>query len=113
MSTILGVRLHGPRDLRVDSIPAPRAPGAGETLLRITAVGICGSDLHTFLDGRIGDQFVPDPLVLGHEFAGEVEAVGSDALDGTGTPLAVGAAVAVDPAQPCHSCELCENGHPN
>lgn len=81
--------------------------------MRITAVGICGSDLHTYLDGRIGDTHVDSPLVLGHEFAGVVESIGVDATDGTGQPLSEGTRVAVDPARPCGRCELCHRGHPN
>jgi L-iditol 2-dehydrogenase len=76
-------------------------------------VGICGSDLHSYLDGRIGDNVVTTPLILGHEFGAVVEAVGSDAFDGLFQPLVPGTRVAVDPAQPCGRCELCEHGHPN
>lgn len=107
------VRLHGPRDLRVERVPRPAAPGQGEALLRVTATGICGSDLHTYIDGRIGEWVVQRPLILGHEFGGVVEAVGPDALDGNFEPLLVGTRVAVDPAQPCGRCEMCEQGHPN
>jgi L-iditol 2-dehydrogenase len=112
-TTMLAVRLHGPRDLRLDEVPHPGAPGPGEALLRITAVGICGSDLHTYKDARIGDTSLEAPLTLGHEFAGVVEAVGSGAESGAFTPLQPGTRVAVDPAQPCGRCELCEQGHPN
>ena len=110
---MIAARLYGPRDLRIDDVPHPGQPGAGEVLLRITAVGICGSDLHTYQDGRIGDATVQEPLILGHEFAGIVEAAGPDALDGHFQPLRPGTRVAVDPAQPCGRCEMCEQGHPN
>lgn len=73
-------------------------PGQGESLVRVTAVGICGSDLHWFAEGAIGDAAFPQPLVLGHEFAGVT---------------AAGQRVAVDPAIPCGRCELCHAGHPN
>lgn len=111
--TMTAVRLHGPRDMQVDTVPHPGAPGEGEVLLKVTAVGICGSDLHTYKDGRIGDTFVESPVTMGHEFAGVVEAVGPEAFDGNFEPLKVGTRVAVDPAQPCHRCEMCEQGHPN
>ena len=81
--------------------------------MRVKAVGICGSDLHTYRHARIGDTCLEGPLILGHEFAGVVEAVGEGGLDGEFQPLKPGARVAVDPAQPCGQCELCERGHPN
>jgi L-iditol 2-dehydrogenase len=110
---MLAARLYGPRDLRVDQIDDVPAPGPGEIRLRVTAVGVCGSDLHTYIDGRIGSTVVEAPLILGHEFGGVIEAVGADARDGEDQPLAVGQPVAVDPATPCHHCEMCEAGHPN
>ena len=106
-------RLHGPKDLRVDDIPRPQAPGPGQVLLRVTAVGVCGSDLHNYEDARIGDTIIQSPVILGHEFAGVIEAVGADARDGLDQPLQVGQRVAVDPAMPCYRCEMCERGHPN
>jgi L-iditol 2-dehydrogenase len=101
--------------MRVEQIPHPGPPGPGEVLLRVTAVGICGSDLHSYKDARLGDLTLQSPLVLGHEFAGVVEAVGSgpDNLDGNFQSLAPGLRVAVDPAQPCWHCEMCELGQPN
>jgi L-iditol 2-dehydrogenase len=111
--TMTAVRLHGPRDLRVEQVSHPGEPGPGQVLLRIKAVGVCGSDLHTYVDARIGDTLVASPLILGHEFSAIVEAVGPDARDGDFEPLRVGARVAVDPAQPCGRCEMCEQGHPN
>lgn len=97
----------------MDKVPHPGEPGPGEVLLRVGVTGICGSDLHTYEDARIGDTPVKSPLVLGHEFAGIVEEVGRDALDGSGMVIRPGARVAVDPAKPCYRCESCERGHPN
>ncbi len=105
---MLAARLHGPRHLRVERVPHPGAPGPGNVLLQVTATGICGSDLHTFADGRIGDTVMKSPHVLGHEFAGVVEAIGAGVQD-----LRAGTRVAVDPAHPCHHCDLCQGGHPN
>ncbi len=105
-------RLHGPADLRVEDVPHPGSPGPGSVLLRVKTVGICGSDLHTYLDGHIGDTHLEAPLILGHEFSGVVEAVGQDALDGNFQPLQPGSLVAVDPAQPCGRCEMCTKGNP-
>ena len=107
------VRLHGPRDLRVERVPHPGLPHSGEVLLRIGATGLCGSDLHSYQDARIGDTRVEGPLVLGHEFSAVVEAAGPESLDGHFVPLPVGARVAVDPAQPCGRCEFCEGGNLN
>ncbi len=110
---MLAARLYGPRDIRIDEVPEPPSPGPGEVLLEVAAVGVCGSDLHTYEDGRIGATTVESPLVLGHEFAGRVLAVGPDASDGLDQPLLPGQRVAVDPATPCWRCEMCEAGHPN
>ena len=111
--TMLAARLHGPADLRVEPVPPPRPPGPGQALLRVKLTGVCGSDLHSYQDARIGDTPIQGPLVLGHEFSARVEAVGPDSLDGNFNPLETGMRVAVDPAQPCGRCDLCEQGHPN
>jgi len=105
---MIGVRLHGPRDLRVEKLSDPKPPGTGQALVRVDAAGVCGSDLHTYLDAKIGDTALKAPLILGHEFAGTVQAVGE-----LSASLRAGDLVAVDPAQPCGSCELCRRGHPN
>jgi L-iditol 2-dehydrogenase len=94
-------RLHGMGDLRVADEPLPE-PGAGESLVRVEAVGLCGSDLHWFEEGGIGDARLTMPVVPGHEFAGVVE----------GGPLD-GRRVAVDPALPCGVCARCLEGHRN
>jgi len=91
------LRLHARADLRLSDEPVPAA-GEEERLIRVKAVGVCGSDLHWFSEGGIGDANLEHPLVLGHEFAGETED---------------GQRVAVDPAIPCGRCEFCEHGHPN
>ncbi len=95
------LRLHGIGDLRLHDEPVP-VPGDGEVLLRVTAVGICGSDLHWFEEGSIGDAGLAHPLVLGHEFAAVIE-----------SGPRKGERVAVDPALPCGRCEFCETGYPN
>lgn len=110
---MLAARLHGPRDMRVETVPLPTAPGPGQVLLRVCATGICGSDLHSYQDARIGDTVVQGPLVLGHEFSAVVVSAGPEALDGHFQPIVLGTCVAVDPAQPCGRCEFCEKGHPN
>jgi L-iditol 2-dehydrogenase len=110
---VLAVKLYGARDLRVVQVPDVPAPGYGEVAIRVEAVGVCGSDLHTYNQGRIGYTEVTTPLVLGHEFSGVVTAAGEEAVDGNGRPLEQGMRVAVDPHVPCRHCEWCEHGHPN
>lgn len=95
------LRLHGAHDLRLGSEEEPK-PAPDEALLQVTAVGLCGSDLHWFDHAAIGDAEIFSPLILGHEFAGRVE---GGALHG--------ARMAVDPAVPCMACDLCLQGHPN
>lgn len=110
---MLAARLHGPEDLRVERVPRPGPPGRGQVLLRVRVTGVCGSDLHLYQDARIGDTTIRSSLILGHEFSGIVEAVDPDSRDGHFALLKPGTRVAVDPAQPCGQCELCEHGHPN
>jgi L-iditol 2-dehydrogenase len=113
---MLAARLHGPADMRLEQIPHPGPPGPGQVLVRVKATGICGSDLHSYLDARIGDTVIQSPLILGHEFAGVIEEIGPP-LNAEGVTrsaeLAPGLRVAVDPAQPCGRCEMCVQGHPN
>lgn len=94
-------RLHGVADVRTGDEADPQ-PAADEDLVRVTAVGICGSDLHWFTAGTIGDAALDRPLVLGHEIAGIV----------VGGPLD-GRRVAVDPNRACGTCETCLAGHRN
>jgi L-iditol 2-dehydrogenase len=110
---IPAARLHGPRELRVDDIASPGNPAAGQVLLRVEVVGICGSDLHTYRHACIGDTRLNSPLIMGHEFAGIVEQTGPGCFDGEGHPLEPGTRVAVDPAQPCSRCEWCVRGDEN
>jgi L-iditol 2-dehydrogenase len=100
-------RLHGTFDLRVEEAPDPGPPGRGEARIRVTAVGICGSDLHYYREGGLGGARPEAPFILGHEFTARVEAVGPDVT------LPVGTRVAVEPGRSCGRCELCERGHPN
>lgn len=92
--------LHGRRDVRVEEIPTPD-PGPGEALVRVGMTGVCGSDIPRVLSD--GAHFYP--LVLGHEIAGEVAAVGAGA-----DPGLVGRRVAVAPLLPCYQCPRCQAG---
>jgi len=95
------LRLHGPRDLRIADEISP-LPGEGHSLVRVTAVGICGSDLHRYVTGMNNGEPLERPLVLGHEFAGVAES----------GPF-LGLRVAVDPAVACGNCEWCLRGDVN
>jgi L-iditol 2-dehydrogenase len=95
------LRLVRPGVLRL-SEEAPPVPGDGEVMLRVTAVGLCGSDAHWYSEGAIGDAALGHPLVLGHEFAARIES----------GPRS-GERVAVDPAVPCRRCEMCLSGSPH
>jgi L-iditol 2-dehydrogenase len=92
------LRLHGVGDLRLADEPVP-LPGPDEVLVRVTAVGICGSDLHWYGESAIGEAVLTRPLVLGHEAAGVI-------VDG----LRAGERVALDPQVPCFACETCAAG---
>src|SRR5512136_2861816 len=96
-------RLHGIRDLRLEELPSP-APGPGEVLLRVAAVGVCGSDVHYYLEGRIGDAVVLKPLILGHEFSAQVAELGPQAHLGRVDGLEIGQSVAVEPGISCGTC---------
>ncbi|KIW79771.1 chlorophyll synthesis pathway protein BchC [Fonsecaea pedrosoi CBS 271.37] len=96
--------LYGAQDLRLETVDTP-APGANEVQIRPRATGICGTDIHYYEHGRNGNYVVRNPLVLGHEAAGEVVAVGKDV-----TSIAVGDRVAIEPQRPCGGCKQCKGG---
>ena len=77
-------------------------PAAGEVLVRVTAVGLCGSDRHWYEHAAIGDTPLTTPIVLGHEIAGAIVGGPRD-----------GERVAIDPSQPCERCETCLGGRPD
>ncbi len=102
---------HGPRDLRLESVPEPEA-GPGDVKLRVLYNGICGSDLHEYYDGPVTTRTTPHPLtgvknpvILGHELCGEVVAVGEGVED-----MPLGCLVAVDPLESCGHCVWCKDG---
>jgi L-iditol 2-dehydrogenase len=98
---MLVARLHGVGELRLSREPVPVA-GPGSSLVKVSAVGICGSDLHWWGEAAIGDAVLEHPLVLGHEGAGVIE-------DGPRR----GERVAIDPAIPCGTCRSCLDGYRN
>ncbi len=99
--------LHAAGDVRVEERPIPE-PGPREVLVEVTAVGVCGSDIHYYEHGRIGDFVVRAPMVLGHEPAGRVAAVGAEV-----TRHRVGDRVTLEPGVPCGRCAQCRAGRYN
>ncbi|TQS73352.1 L-idonate 5-dehydrogenase [Rhodobacteraceae bacterium] len=102
--TVRIARLHGQKDLRVETAEAP-VPATGEVIVAIGAGGICGSDIHYFSDGGIGTIRVREPIIIGHEAAGTVVATGEGV-----TGLAIGTRVAINPSHPCGRCKFCDAG---
>lgn len=99
--------LRGVEDLVVEERPVP-TPGPLEVLVQVGSVGTCGSDVHYYRHGRIGDFVVREPLVLGHEAGGRIVAVGE------GVPTSrVGERVSLEPGVPCRHCDLCRQGSYN
>ncbi|MDT7786787.1 MAG: L-idonate 5-dehydrogenase [Pseudonocardiales bacterium] len=92
---------HGAGDLRVETRPVP-SPGPGEVAVSVRYGGVCGSDLHYWRHGAVGDFRLREPMVLGHEVSGVVHAVG----DGVASVMP-GTEVAVHPATPCRLCPQC------
>ena len=99
--------LYAPYDIRIEERPVPR-PGPGEVLVEITAVGVCGSDVHYYEHGRIGSYVVRQPLILGHESAGMIMAVGEGVSNSR-----IGERVAIEPGIPDGTCQQCRTGHYN
>ncbi|SEN54069.1 NAD(P)-dependent alcohol dehydrogenase [Cryobacterium luteum] len=95
------------QELTIEDRPVPTA-GAGEVLVEVAAVGVCGSDVHYYREGRIGDFIVDAPLVLGHELSGTIVGVGVDV-----DPARIGERVAVEPQRPCRLCRECRAGRYN
>ena len=96
---------HGPGDVRFEDVPEPD-PGPGDVKIRTLHNGLCGTDLHQYFVGPMSPA--PLPIVVGHEFSGEVVEVGRDV-----TRVAVGDLVAVEPLWPCGGCPPCAAGEHN
>ena len=106
------LRFHAAHDLRIEDVAEPPAPAADDVVVRIATCGICGTDLHEYMAGPIVTSVEPHPLtgarnpqILGHEFAGEVVATGSDV-----TSVAEGDRVAIMPLAYCGHCTYCRRG---
>ena len=99
--------IHEAGDLRIEQ-REPEEPAEGEVQIRLETGGICGSDLHYFNHGGFGPVRLRQPMILGHEVAGTVTALGEGVTD-----LKVGDFVAVSPSRPCGVCRHCAEGLPN
>ncbi|MBO0129898.1 L-idonate 5-dehydrogenase [Agrobacterium burrii] len=101
------VVIHAAKDLRIEEREAEQ-PGPGQLEVAIEAGGICGSDLHYYNHGGFGTVRVREPMILGHEVAGTIKALG-EGVSG----FAIGDRVAVSPSRPCNHCEFCLKGQQN
>lgn len=101
------VVIHAAGDLRVDEVDEMEL-GPGEVRVRVGAGGICGSDLHYFRHGGFGTVRLKEPMILGHEIAGTVVAVGQGVSGVTPDQK-----VAVNPSRPCGACKFCQQGLQN
>jgi L-iditol 2-dehydrogenase len=95
------------QQIELQERPVPR-PGPGEVLIQVRSVGVCGSDVHYYKEGRIGDYIVEQPLILGHEVSGVIVDVGAGVPEDR-----VGERVAVEPQRPCRRCRFCKTGRQN
>lgn len=102
-----GWQWHRRESMRLVELPRPDIK-PHEVLVRVEAVGVCGSDIHYYRDGRIGENTLNEPVILGHEYSGIVEMAGQNA-----DPSLIGKRVAVEPGIPCFTCEWCRTGHYN
>lgn len=99
--------LNKPFDMEMKEVKVPKI-GATDVLVKVMAVGVCGSDVHYYEHGRVGEFVVEKPLILGHECSGVVTDVGSNV-----TRFKVGDRVAIEPGVPCGECEYCKSGKYN
>lgn len=100
--------LTGTRKIEIHSIPEPQIKHSTDVILKIGYVGVCGSDIHYYMGGRIGDQVVGYPFIVGHECSAVVHKVGANV-----TRTKSGDRVAIEPAVSCGKCPQCLIGRPN
>jgi L-iditol 2-dehydrogenase len=106
-STMRASVLRAAGDIVIEEREVP-TPAPDDVLVRVEAVGVCGSDVHYYRHGRVGEFIVEKPLVLGHEAAGTVVEVGAAA-----PAELLGARVSIEPGIPCRACEQCRRGSYN
>jgi L-iditol 2-dehydrogenase len=101
-------RLTGIRQMAMMDVPMPSVQHENDVLIRLATMGVCGSDVHYFVDGGIGSQIVQYPWTVGHEASGVVEAVGTAV-----SRVKPGDRIAIDPAISCFQCDQCRAGRPH
>ena len=104
METMRAWLAYGQEKMELKEVPMP-VPGPSDVLVKIKAVGICGSDMHFYKEGRIGQFIVNEPIILGHECAGEIVAKGPNVKG-----RSIGEHVVVEPGIPCFHCHDCKTG---
>jgi len=100
--------LQEPKSVSFEERPVPELKNPNDVLIRVNVTGICGSDIHYWQNGRIGDFILEKPMVLGHESSGTVHSVGSAV-----SHLKSGDRVALEPGIPCRYCDFCKAGSYN
>ncbi|MBT2759303.1 NAD(P)-dependent alcohol dehydrogenase [Mesobacillus foraminis] len=105
--TMKAAYMQNKLDITIEEIPVPDL-NSDEILIKVMAVGVCGSDVHYYEHGRIGDAIVEKPMILGHECSGTVAGIGSEVID-----FQIGDRVAVEPGITCGRCEACKEGKYN
>lgn len=102
------MKLTGVRQMEMMEVPTPAILNKNDVLIRMKTLGVCGSDIHYYVSGKIGSQVVQYPFTVGHEGAGEVEAIGNGV-----TMVKPGDRIAIEPAMPCWECNQCKAGRPH
>lgn len=99
------IQLTGIRKLEMLEITTPRINNPTDVLIKMKAIGVCGSDIHYYVSGKIGSQIVKYPFPVGHEAGGQVIEIGPGV-----TRVKVGDRIAIEPAMPCFECDQCKEG---
>jgi len=102
------MKLTGIRKMEMMEVPTPSILNDRDVLIRMKTLGVCGSDIHYYVSGKIGSQVVEYPFAVGHEGSGQVEGVGKGV-----TLVKAGDRIAIEPAMPCWECDQCKAGRPH
>ena len=100
--------LTGIRQMEMKEVPTPAVLDDRDVRIKMKTLGVCGSDIHYYVSGRIGSQVVEYPFTVGHEGAGEVVEVGKMV-----SRVKPGDRIALEPAMPCWECDQCREGRPH